>query len=149
MSGEGKTVDAVRTSRVSWLTHPPGGHAAVTVGSRAFTAIPLSFTTGELEPGVTTPGELLVAAHGGAFAVILARMLERDGIAARELVVSTTYHVVSEWYEILKVEIAVTGRVPDASQSDVERLAHEAAERCRSSTGLAGNAALEISVTLL
>jgi organic hydroperoxide reductase OsmC/OhrA len=142
--------DVVRTSRVSWLTHPPGGHAAVTVGSRAFTALPLSFSMDELEPGVTTPGELLVAAHGGALAVILARMLERDGIAARELVVSTTYRMAaSEWYEIATVEIAVSGRVPGASPADVERVAHEAAERCRSSTGLAGNAAIEISVTLL
>jgi len=141
--------DVVRTSRVSWLTHPPGGHAAVTVGSRAFTALPLSFSPGELEPGVTTPGELLVAAHGGALAVILARMLERDGIAARELVISTTYRMASEWYEIARVEIAVSGRVPGAQASDVERLAHEAAERCRRSTGLAGNAEIEISVTLL
>ena len=141
--------DVVRTSRVSWLTHPPGGHAAVTVGSRAFTALPLSFSPGELEPGVTTPGELLVAAHGGALAVILARMLERDGIAARELVISTTYRMASEWYEIASVEIAVSGRVPGAQASDVERLAREAAERCRRSTGLAGNAEIEISVTLL
>lgn len=141
--------DAVRTSRVSWLTNPPGGHAAVTVGSRAFAALPLSFTTGELEPGVTTPGELLVAAHGGALAVILARMLERDGIAAHELVISTTYRMASEWYEIASVEIAVSGRVPGASSADVERLAREAAERCRSSTGLPGNAKIEISVTLL
>lgn len=139
----------VRTSRVSWLTHPPGGHAAVTVGSRAFTALPLSFNADELEPGVTTPGELLVAAHGGAFAVVLARMLERDGIAARELVVSTTYRIATEWCEIASVEFAVSGRVPDASTSDVERVAREAAERCRTSTGLAGNAAIEISVTLL
>ena len=149
MSAEPAADSAVRTSRVSWLTHPPGGHAAVTVGSRAFTALPLSFTTGELEPGVTTPGELLVAAHGGAFAVILARMLERDGIAARELVVSTTYHVVSEWYEIESIEIAVSGRVPGAQASDVERVAHEAAERCHSSTGLAGTAKTTVSVTLL
>ena len=149
MSGDPAVDYAVRTSRVSWLTHPPGGHAAVTVGSRAFTALPLSFTTGELEQGVTTPGELLVAAHGGAFAVILARMLERDGIPARELVITTTYRVVSEWYEIKSVEIAVTGRVPGAQTGDVERVAHEAAERCRSSTGLAGNAETTISVTLL
>ena len=149
MSGDQEMTEAIRTSRVSWLTHPPGGHAAVTVGSRAFTALPLSFTTGELEPGVTTPGELLVAAHGGAFAVILARMLERDGIPARELVISTTYHVVSEWFEITGVEIAVSGRVPGAQQSDVERVAREAAERCRSSTGLAGHVEAAISVTLL
>src|SRR5579862_3870078 len=101
-----------RTSRVSWLTHPPGGHASVTVGSRAFTAIPLSFTPGEQEPGVTTPGELLVAAHGGAFAVMLAKMLEQDGIPARELVVSTSYVLAGEWYAVKEVEIAVSGRVP-------------------------------------
>ena len=55
----------------------------------------------------------------------------------------------SEWYEIATVEIAVSGRVPGASPDNVERVAREAAERCRSSTGLAGNAAIEISVTLL
>ena len=141
--------DTVRTSRVSWLTHPPGGHASVTVGSRAFTALPLSFTAGELESGVTTPGELLVAAHGGAFAVILARLLERDAIAARELVVSTSYRMAGEWYEIERVEIAVSGRVPGARAADVERVAHEAAERCRESTGLAGGAEVAITVTLL
>ena len=141
--------EVLRTSRVSWLTHPPGGHAAVTVGSRAFTALPLSFTVGELEPGVTTPGELLVAAHGGALAVILARMLEQEGIAARELVVSTSYRMASEWYGITSVEIAVSGRVPGAQAADLERLTQEAVDRCRESTGLAGNAEVAISVALL
>jgi organic hydroperoxide reductase OsmC/OhrA len=141
--------DVERTSRVSWLTHPPGGHASVTVGSRAFTALPLSFVPDTLEPGVTTPSELLVAAHGGAYAVILARMLERDGIPARELVVSTAYRMEAEWYEIGAIEIAVTARVPGARAAHVERLAHEASERTRESLGVGGSAPVSISVNLL
>ncbi len=137
-----------RTARVSWLTHPPGGHASVTVGSRAFTAIPLSFAPDSSETGVTTPGELLVAAHGGAFAVVLARMLDDAGIPARELVVSTTYRMSGEWYELDAIAFAISGRVPGAQAGDVDRLAHDAAARTRESLGVGGGAQVSISVTL-
>ncbi|HKG65333.1 MAG TPA: hypothetical protein VKB28_14775 [Solirubrobacteraceae bacterium] len=77
----------LRTARVSWLTRPPHGHAQVSVGSRAFTALPLSFAAEEAEPQVTTPGELLAAAVSGALTLMLGWILERAGTPARELTV--------------------------------------------------------------
>src|SRR5437764_6692442 len=81
----------IRTARVSWLTHPPHGRAQIGLGSHAGTPLLLSFPSDPSEPEVTDPGELMAAAHGAAFAVSLASILDAGGTPARELVTSTAY----------------------------------------------------------
>src|SRR5437763_13416724 len=101
----------VVSSRIAWLTSPPHGRASVGVGSRSFSALPLSMSANEPSPGETTPSELLAAAHGSALAVILARMLEASGTPARELVVETTYELLGDWYEVDRIEFDVQARL--------------------------------------
>ena len=57
------------------------------------------------------PAELLAAAHGSALAVILARMLQDSGAAARELVIETTYELRGDWYEVSRIEFDVQARL--------------------------------------
>ena len=126
----------IRTALVSWLTHPPHGHAHVGLGSHAVTPLPLSFPSEPPEPEVTDPGELMAAAHGAAFAVSLASILEAGGKPARELVTSTAYKHGDSWCELKSIEISVFGRVDTLDAEAFEGAALLAAERCRRSFGL-------------
>jgi organic hydroperoxide reductase OsmC/OhrA len=123
-------------SRIAWLTGPPHGSAHVGVGSQAFTALPLSMSTSEPSSGETTPGELLAAAHGSALAIMLARMLEDAGAAARELVVETTYDLEGDWYEVSRIEFNVRARLIGESAPSLDQLANAALDRCAQSLGL-------------
>ena len=123
-------------SRIAWLTSPPNGSASVGVGSHAFSALPLSMATNEPAPGETTPSELLAAAHGSALAVILARMLEDSGAAARELVIETTYELLGDWYEVDRIAFDVQARLSDGADPPLDQLASAALDRCAQSLGL-------------
>lgn len=123
-------------SRIAWLTGPPDGHASVGVGSRAFTALPLSMSTGEPAAETTSPGELLAAAHGGALATVLARMLEDADAAARDLVVETVYELLGDWYEVGRIEFKVYARLGGGAHPPLEKLANAALDRCAQSLGL-------------
>src|SRR5436305_73707 len=126
---------AVRTARISWLTDPPQGHATVSVGSRAFAALPMSFGGAPGEPRVTNAPELMAAAHGSAVAVILAQILVGQGTPAHELVVNTTYTFVGEWFEAVELQLYIEGRVGGTDPEHFERAAREAVDRCAASFG--------------
>jgi organic hydroperoxide reductase OsmC/OhrA len=134
-------------SRIAWLTGPPHGRASLRVGSRAFTALPLAMSSAEPTAETTTPGELLAAAHGGALAAILARMLEDADAPARELVVETVYELVGDWYEVGRIEFRVFARVGGGAQPPLEKLAHAALDRCTQSLGL-GREGAAVTATL-
>lgn len=108
------------------------------VESRSFTALPLSMSRSQPEPGETTPGELLAAAHGSALAVVLARMLEDRGAAAREIVVETTYELEGDWYEVRRIDFHVRARLMNGEGKDsfLDELAGAALDRCAQSLGL-------------
>jgi lipoyl-dependent peroxiredoxin len=121
-----------RTATVSWFTGPPRGLGRISVGSKAFAPLPFSFTYEEAKEA-TTPGELLAAAHSAGFAMTLARLLERDRLSVRELIVDGTYTFAGEWFEIEAVSFRVQGRVDGAESNAFERAAREALERCAES----------------
>jgi organic hydroperoxide reductase OsmC/OhrA len=136
-----------REARVSWA-RPPHGHGRVAVGARAFTALPLSFAGEHGEDEVTTPGELLAAAHSSALALMLARVLERDHHPARELTVTARYRFVGDWYEVEAVEFDVRGRVDDLDGESFERATNDAVERSGHSLGLPSRATVTVKAEL-
>jgi lipoyl-dependent peroxiredoxin len=148
-AGLGDTGRAVRQATVTWLTHPPRGLARVGVGSVAFSALPLAFSGEDPDPKVTSPGELLTAAHCGAFAVVLARILERNGTQARELTVDGAYTFEGEWYAVTDRSFEVRARVEGSSADAFEQAAHEALEQCAESLGLAGADDVQVTTELL
>ncbi|MGZ4274225.1 MAG: hypothetical protein ACXVRP_10745 [Solirubrobacteraceae bacterium] len=145
----GSAPTAVRTARISWLTDPPRGHAIVSVGSRAFAGVTMSFDGAGSEPGVTNAGELMAAAHGSVVAVLLAQILVRDGTPAHELVVNTTYTFVGEWFEATDLELYIEGRVPGSDPSRFEQAALGAVNRCTESFGAPEHPRLRLTARLL
>jgi organic hydroperoxide reductase OsmC/OhrA len=148
-AGLGATGRAVRQASVTWLTHPPGGLARVSVGSVAFSAVPLAFSGEDPDPEVTSPGELLTAAHCGAIAVVLARILERNGTQARELSVDGAYTFEGEWYAVTDRSFHVRGRVEGSSADAFEQAAHDALAQCAESLGLADAKNVRLTTELL
>ncbi len=148
-AGLGDTGRAVRRATVSWLTQPPRGLARVRVGSAAFSAVPLDFSGEAPDPEVTSPGELLTAAHCGALALVLARILERNGTQARELTVDGTYTFEGDWYSVTDRSLEVRGRVEGSSPDAFEQAAHDALEQCADSLGLAGADRVRLTTKLL
>jgi organic hydroperoxide reductase OsmC/OhrA len=78
----------------------------------------------------------MAAAHGAAFAVSLASLLDAGGTPARELVTSTAYGHGESWCELKSIEISVFGRVDALDAEAFDSAAQLAAERCRRSFGL-------------
>jgi organic hydroperoxide reductase OsmC/OhrA len=138
----------VRTARVSWLTEPPRGHARVSVGFRAFTALRLSESAAGEEPGVTDPSELFAAAHASAFAVILARTLDSNQTPAHELVIAAACEYAGAWYEVKAIEFSVQGRIPNIDLRQFEEATYTAVERYRQSFAVDPTRAVAVHVAL-
>jgi organic hydroperoxide reductase OsmC/OhrA len=136
----------VRTARVSWLTDPPRGHARVSVGFRAFTALRLSESAAREQPGVTDPSELFAAAHASAVAVILARILDSNRTPAHELVVEAACKYAGAWHEVKAIEFSVRGRIPNIGVRQFEEATYAAVERYRKSFGVDPTRAVAVHV---
>jgi uncharacterized OsmC-like protein len=148
-AGPGETRRPVRTATVSWFNNSPEGKARVGVGSGAFSVVPLAFSGGAADTKVSTPGELLTAAHCGALAMMLALILERRGIEARELTVEGTYTFHSPFYEVTDRSFTVRGWVRGSSPDGFEEAARDALERSAESLGIAGAEGARLTTELL
>ncbi len=83
-----------RHAHTLWIEHQSGGSGRVRGASRTFCALPVSLADkADAGHAVTTPGELLAAAHSASFAVTLADILGRRGTPVRELVVDATCEI--------------------------------------------------------
>jgi osmotically inducible protein OsmC len=86
---------------------------------------------------VTTPEELLGAAHASCFSMALAGALARFGTTAESL--QTTAAVTFDAAEgITGSHLLVSGVVPGISETDFQRIAEEAKAGCPVSRALAG-----------
>lgn len=148
VGGAESTPTTVRKARISWLTNPPRGHAKVSLGSRAFAALPMAMGGSESEPRVTDAGELMAAAHGSVVAAILAEVLVGTGTPAQELVVSVTYAFAGDWFALTEQRLHVEGRVRDCTPQSFERAALEAVKRCGEAFGAPEHPKLTISTRL-
>lgn len=124
----------VRHGRVSWLTHPPGGIARISVDSQAFGALPVSLPDGDPVPHEATPGELLSIAYAMFMAVALSEGLMQAGTPADELVVeaSCTFEGPVPDRELVSLDLHASGRVPgldDAAFNEAAQLARRRALR--------------------
>ncbi len=140
---------AVRTARITWLTDPPHGNANLSVGSRAFAALPMAYTCSDDEPRMTDAGELMAAAHGSAVIAILAQILVREGTPAHELVVMPTFTFAGEWFQVARLDLYIEGRVPGSDSLRFEDAALEAVRRSADSFGAPEAPNLSVTARLL
>ena len=97
--------------------------------------------------GVTSPEELLAAAHAACFAMALSAGLGRAGSPPEELNVTAavTFDRVGDGFKVVSSALDVRGRVPGMSADDFAKAAEAAKDGCPISGALKGN--VELSVT--
>jgi lipoyl-dependent peroxiredoxin len=97
--------------------------------------------------GVTSPEEMLAAAHAACFAMAFSAGLARGGTPPEELNVSAqvTFDRVGDGFKVTSSALDVRGRVPGLDADGFLKAAEAAKDGCPISGALKGN--VELSVT--
>jgi osmotically inducible protein OsmC len=127
-----------RKATVTWRGDLLSGSGQIDeVSSGAISGLAVTWKSRSEEPGgLTSPEELIAAAHATCFSMALSSGLARDDHAPEQLDTSAT--VTFQPPEgITKIALAVEGRVPGIDQEQFQRAAEQAKESCPVSKALA------------
>jgi osmotically inducible protein OsmC len=144
---------AVRRADVSWSGDLATGKGAVSAStSGVFKGLEVSWPRrSEAEAqGVTSPEELLAAAHASCFAMALSGALGRAGSPPESLAVSATvtFDRVDGGFKVVSSVLDVKGKVPNISEADFVKAAEGAKDGCPISSALKGNVELSVTAAL-
>jgi len=132
---------------VTWRGDLMSGNGTIErVGSAAFGPLGVSWAarTGEGQDELTSPEELIAAAHAACFSMALSNGLAKAGTRPESLSVSATVTFVPGTGITASV-LEVEGRVPGVSEDAFREAAETAKDGCPVSGALKGN--VELSVT--
>jgi lipoyl-dependent peroxiredoxin len=138
---------AVRQAEVKWdgsLTH---GNGALSTRSGALDQLPVTWASRTEQPdGLTSPEELIAAAHASCFAMALALVLGKADRPPEHLTVSAecTLEEVDGAPRITTVALSVRAHVAELDQAGFEHHLAAAGELCPVSNALRGG--VQISV---
>lgn len=140
-----------RQATISWQGGIMDGTGSAKAGSGAFD-LPVTFPRRIGEPeGSTSPEELIAAAHGTCFAMVVAATLGRKSASAKHTSVTCT--VTAEKTDAgikiktSKLEVAAEG-LAGIDAAGFEELAKGAEGGCPVSNALRNNVAIEVVVTV-
>jgi osmotically inducible protein OsmC len=137
---------AERHAEVTWggdLFH--GGGTIESVGSGAFGPLRVTWASRtEQSDGMTSPEELIAAAHASCFSMAFSNVLAKAGHEAESLSTRATVTFVPGTGITTSV-LDVRGVVPGLDEEAFRQAAEEAKENCPVSQALKGN--VELSVT--
>jgi osmotically inducible protein OsmC len=144
---------AVREANVSWNGDLPSGKGNVSgASSGAFKQLEVSWARrSEADAnGVTSPEELLAAAHASCYAMALSAGLGRAGTPPQSLNVTArvTFDRVGDGFKVTSSALEVRGRVPNADDAAFQKAADAAKDGCPISQALKGNVELSVKATL-
>lgn len=140
---------ADKHARVSWKGDLENGTGTIEqVGSGAIGPLAVSWAarTGD-ESGLTSPEELIAAAHAACFSMAFSNGLSKAGTPPDRLEVSATITFVPGT-GITTSALEVTGMVPGISEEAFVAAAEDAKENCPVSSALKGNVELSVSARL-
>lgn len=136
---------------VDWQGGIMDGNGAAKAGTGAFT-LPVTFPRRIGEPeGATSPEELVAAAHGTCYAMVVAANLGRRKASAKatQVTCTVTGEKTDAGLKILssKLQVVVEG-LTGISAADFEAMAKEAEGGCPVSGALRGNVTIDVEVTV-
>jgi osmotically inducible protein OsmC len=140
---------AIREARTIWEGDLTSGKGTVTaVSSGLFTDLGVSWAARNSEKagGLTSPEELLAAAHASCFSMALSSGLAKAGTPPTKLEVTAA---VTFDAGVKKSAVRVRGWVPGSDRATFARLAEEAKDGCPISKALKGNVELAVSAELV
>jgi osmotically inducible protein OsmC len=138
-----------KTAKVTWQGDLPTGRGTIErVGSGAFGPLDVSWPVriGE-EEGLTSPEELIAAAHASCFSMALSNVLAKGGNPPERLEVAATVTFVPGTGITTSV-LDVTGTVPGLDEAAFRTAADDAKDNCPVSKALRGNVELSVSARL-
>jgi osmotically inducible protein OsmC len=138
-----------RKAQVTWKGDLMGGSGRIdSVTSGAVGGLDVSWPARSEEPGgLTSPEELIAAAHATCLSMALSHGLAQDGHAPEELKTSATV-TFQPGEGITKIALEVAGRVPGMDADAFERAAEQAKENCPVSKALAGVPEISLNARL-
>jgi len=145
---------AVRRADATWNGDLVSGKGVVSASSSGvFKGLDVSWARrSEADAnGVTSPEELLAAAHAACFAMALSAGLARGGTPPEELRVSAqvTFDRAGEGFKVVSSALEVQGRVPGIDAAGFQQAAEGAKDGCPISGALKGNVELSVKASLL
>ena|SRR5439155_9569622 len=138
-----------RTASVTWRGDLMSGEGTVdSVGSGAFGPLDVTWASRAEDPnGLTSPEELIAAAHASCFSMALSNGLAKSGTPPERLQTSATVTFVPGT-GITKAAVTVVGTVPGLDESGFRAAAEDAKENCPVSQALKGNVELSVDARL-
>ena len=139
---------ATRTAQAHWEGNLFQGAGKVTLASSGIGTYDVSWPARTEEPnGVTSPEELIAAAHSACFCMAFSNTLDKAGTPPTSLDVRADVTFVPGT-GITTSHLTVTGVVPGISEEDFQAAAAAAKEGCPVSGALKGNVEITIEATL-
>jgi osmotically inducible protein OsmC len=144
---------AVRRADATWQGDLPSGKGQVSASSSGvFKGLDVSWAR-RSEPeanGVTSPEELLAAAHAACFAMALSGALGRAGTPPERLQVTAnvTFDRVGEGFKVVSSALEVRGKVSNIDAAAFTKAAEGAKDGCPISGALKGNVELSVKASL-
>jgi lipoyl-dependent peroxiredoxin len=141
---------ADRTAHVTWSGSLMEGSGTITsVESGAFGPLDVTWAARtEDSEGLTSPEELIAAAHAACFSMALSHGLAQSGTPPDSLEVDATVTFVPGT-GITKSALAVRGSVPGIEEPAFMHAAQEAKENCPVSKALAAVPEITVAATLV
>ena len=141
-----------RHATVDWTGGIMDGNGSASAGTGAF-SLPVTFPRRIGEPeGATSPEELIAAAHGTCYAMVVAANLGRKKASAKSTKVTCTVtgEKTDAGLKILSstLKLEATG-LEGISAGDFVTMAKEAEAGCPVSGALRGNLAITVDVTVV
>ena len=138
-----------RHATVDWKGTIMEGTGSAKAGSGAFT-LPVSFPRRiGADEGITSPEELIAAAHATCYAMVIAATMGRKGVtAARHSVTCTVTADKGDagiQIQTSKLDVVASG-VSGIDAAGFEQMAREAETKCPVSNALRGALTIEVSV---
>ncbi len=124
-----------------------------TATSKAFSNVGLTWKarTTEDNGGMTSPEELIAAAHASCFSMALSHGLAQGGTPAKKLDVESTvtFDKVGEKWTVVSSALKVRGTVPGIDAAKFKAAAEGAKDNCPVSRALQGNVKMTVDTTLV
>jgi len=138
----------IRKAKAQWQGNGRDGKGTLSTDSGVLAGTPYSYRTRMENEKGTNPEELIAAAHAGCFTMALAFQLQAAGYAATAIdtEAAVTLDREGQGFRISRSALSLKASVPNLTEADFNRMAHEAKANCPVSRLL--NAEITLDATL-
>jgi osmotically inducible protein OsmC len=142
----------VSRAEATWSGSLTDGSGEVSAASsHAFTSLPVTWAARtEDHGGLTSPEELVAAAHAACYSMAFASNLTKAGTPPTRLEVAAevTFDKLETGWKVASSALTVRGTVPGITAADFAAIAEAAKDGCPISGALKGNVALSVEAIL-